>query len=102
MGGKGTLTTLQPAKTIGAYWPYATTVWDYLHRAMPRGAEGSLSASEVYAVTAFLLYRNGIIEENTVLDAKTLPKIQMPNRNGFVPATPDWKAGEKRPFGFYP
>jgi hypothetical protein len=63
---------------------------------------GSLQPDEVYALTAVLLYRNGIIKEDDVLDAKSLPKIQMPNRNGFLPSEPVWKSGEKRPFGLYP
>ena len=66
-------------------WPFATSVWDYIHRAMPRNQPGSLSAEEAYALTAFLLYRNGIIQEGDVMDAKTLPNVPMPNRNGFVP-----------------
>ncbi len=81
-----TLTTMKPVRSLGAYWPYATMVWDYIHRAMPRNQTGTLSTSEVYAVTAFILYKNGIIQEGDVLDAKTLPKVQMPNRDGFVPA----------------
>lgn len=85
VGGKGTLNTLNPVKTVGSHWPFATTIWDYIRRAMPLGAEGSLSTDEVYALTAFLLYRNDIIKETDVIDAKTLPKIQMPNRNGFIP-----------------
>jgi cytochrome c len=85
VGGKGTISTLQPVRTIGSYWPFATTVWDYINRAMPPGQGGLLSANEVYALTAFLLYRNDIIQENAAVDAKTLPKIQMPNRNGFTP-----------------
>lgn len=85
LGGKGTLNTLDPVMTIGSYWPFATTLWDFINRAMPRKQEGSLSADEVYALTAFLLYRNDIIGESDVIDAKSLPKIQMPNRNGFVP-----------------
>jgi len=92
VGGKGTLTSPKPIRTIGSFWPYATTIWDYVNRAMPLFAEGSLSADEVYAVTAFLLYQNGIIQESEVLDAKTLPKVQMPNWNGFVPSRPEWKA----------
>jgi mono/diheme cytochrome c family protein len=87
-GGKAeqeTLTTLRPVKTVGSYWPYATTVWDYINRAMPRDQEGSLTPNEVYALTAFILYKSAIIQESDVLDAKTLPKVQMPNRNGFVP-----------------
>jgi S-disulfanyl-L-cysteine oxidoreductase SoxD len=86
VGGKGTLVTSHPVMTIGSWWPFATTLWDYINRGMPRGQGGSLSANEVYAVTAFLLYKNDIIQESDVLDAKTLPQVQMPNRNGFVPA----------------
>jgi mono/diheme cytochrome c family protein len=85
VGGKGTLNTLRPVMTVGSYWPFATTIWDYINRAMPRMNEGSLSADEVYALTAFLLHWNGIIQENDVIDAKSLPKIQMPNRYGFIP-----------------
>jgi mono/diheme cytochrome c family protein len=85
VGGKGTLDTLHPVMTIGSYWPFATTLWDYINRAMPRMNEGSLTPDEVYSLSAFLLYRNGIIQETDVIDSKTLPKIQMPNRNGFVP-----------------
>jgi hypothetical protein len=80
------LTTMKPERSLGAYWPYATMVWDYIHRAMPRNQGGTLAPNEVYALTAFILFRNGIIQESDVLDAKTLPKVQMPNRNGFVPA----------------
>ena len=90
VGGKGTLNTLRPEKTVGAFWPFATTVWDYINRAMPQNQEGTLSANEVYAVTAFLLFRNEIIQESDVMDAKSLPKVQMPNRNGFIPAEPVW------------
>jgi len=71
-----------------AYYPYATIAWDYINRAMPVPKPGSLTHDEVYALVAFLLYRNGIIQETDVLDAKTLPKVEMPNRNGFVPAVP--------------
>lgn len=85
VGGEGTISTLQPVKTIGSYWPFATTIWDYINRSMPRGAEGSLEANEVYALTAFVLYRNKIIQETDIIDAKALPKVQMPNRNGFTP-----------------
>jgi mono/diheme cytochrome c family protein len=80
-----TFTTLRPVRSIGAYWAFATTVWDYINRAMPRNQGGSLRPDEVYALTAFILSKNGIIRESDVLDSKTLPKIQMPNRNGFVP-----------------
>jgi cytochrome c len=68
---------------------------------MPPGKEGSLSADEVYALTAFLLYRNGIIQETDVLDASSLPRIRMPNRNNFVPLWPDWNRKPGR-FGIYP
>jgi S-disulfanyl-L-cysteine oxidoreductase SoxD len=85
LGGQGTLNTPQPVRTIGSYWPFATTVWDYINRAMPPGQGGSLSAAEVYALTAFVLFRNDIVKESELMDAKSLPKVQMPNRNGFVP-----------------
>ena len=81
-----TLTTLKPVRTVGGYWPYATTVWDFINRAMPRGQSGTLTPNEVYALTAFILAKSEIIKEDDVLDAKTLPKVQMPNRSGFVPA----------------
>src|SRR5258708_24519109 len=81
-----TLTTLRPVRSIGGYWPYATTVWDFINRAMPRGQGGTLTATELYALTAWILAKSNIIKEDDVLDAKTLPKVQMPNRNGFVPA----------------
>jgi len=89
VGGQGTFKTLYPVRTIGSYWPFATTLWDYINRAMPRNAEGSLSADEVYALTAFLLYRNQIVREGDVIDANSLPKVKMPNRDGFIPARLD-------------
>ncbi len=70
--------------TIGNYWPYATTIFDYIRRAMPPNAAGSLNADQVYSLTAFLLAKNGIIPENAVMDAKTLPAVIMPARNRFV------------------
>ena len=82
-----TLTTLHPVKGIG-YWPYATTVWDYIHRAMPRFQGGSLSPDEVYALTAFILWRCDIVKKDEALDARSLPKIKMPNRDSFIPQ--DW------------
>jgi hypothetical protein len=85
VGGIGTLTSDHPVRTVGSYLPYATTLWDYINRAMPRGAEHTLKPNEVYLVTAFILYKNGIIKEDDVMDANTLPKVQMPNRNGFLP-----------------
>jgi cytochrome c len=84
VGGRGTLATAKPVKTIGSYWPYAPTIFDYVNRAMPFNAPQSLSPDQVYAVTAYLLFLNGIVPENTTLDAASLPKIEMPNRNGFT------------------
>ena len=88
VGGKGTLNTASPVKTVGSYWPYATSVYDYIYRAMPFTAPGTLSPNEVYAATAYLLYMNGIIPENAVLDARTLPNVKMPNRDGFLEPDP--------------
>ena len=89
VGGKGTLTTATPVKTIGSYWPYATTVFDYVRRAMPYPTPHSLSDPEVYALTAYLLSLNGIIGKDAVMDAKTLPQVKMPNRGNFVLSYPD-------------
>ena len=86
VGGQNTLTSVHSVKTVGSYWPFATTIWDFINRAMPPKQEGTLSANEVYALTAVLLYWNGIIQESEVMDAKTLPKVPLPNRNGFIPA----------------
>jgi cytochrome c len=83
-GGQGTLRNPKPLRTVGSFWPYATTIWDYVNRAMPFDRPGTLSADQVYSVTAYVLYLNGLAGENDVIDARTLPKIQMPNRNGFV------------------
>ena len=83
-------------KSALSYYPYATVVWDYINRAMPASKPGSLTPDEVYSVVAFLFYRNGIIQETDVMDAKTLPKVEMPNRNGFVPAVPVYPP-EKKP-----
>lgn len=85
VGGQGTLNSAKPVKTIGSYWPYATTLWDHVHRAMPFDRPGTLTSDQIYAVTAYLLYLNGIIKEDEVMDAQSLPKVKMPNRNGFVP-----------------
>ena len=93
VGGQGTLGTLNPEKTIGSYWPFATLIWEYINRAMPPNLYNvpvdprqKLTADQVYALTAFLLYRNGIIQENDIIDSESLPEIEMPNRNGFVPS----------------
>ncbi|MFQ6674534.1 MAG: c-type cytochrome [Fidelibacterota bacterium] len=98
VGGFGSLTTIQPVKSIGNYWSYATTIWDYCRRGMPPGQEGSLSNDECYALTAFLLYRNRIIQEDDVMDANSLPKVQMPGRKIFVPQQPEWKPGYYQPY----
>ena len=84
VGGQGTLTTAKPIKTIGSYWQYAPTLYDYVGRAMPFTAPGSLKPDEVYGIVAYLLNRNGVIDAAQVMDAKTLPLVKMPNRDGFV------------------
>jgi S-disulfanyl-L-cysteine oxidoreductase SoxD len=84
VGGIGTLASQKPVKTVGSYWPYATTLFDYIRRAMPFNAPWSLSNDEVYAVSAYLLSLNGIIDQKARMDAKTLPQVKMPNRDGFV------------------
>ena len=89
VGGIDSLSTRAPMLTVGSFWPYSTTVWDFINRSMPQGAEGSITPDQVYAVTAFLLFKNGIIKETDVLDAKSLLKVQMPNRGGFYPAKPE-------------
>ena len=84
VGGQGTLATSKPKKTVGSYWPYATTLWDYVNRAMPFDRPGTLSHDEVYAVSAYILFLNDIIGVKKELNAKSLPLIKMPNRDGFV------------------
>lgn len=85
VGGFGTLKSNNPVLTVGSYWPYATTIWDYIYRAMPYPQPGTLSADETYALTAYLLSLNKIIQPNEVMSRGTLPKVRMPNRDGFVP-----------------
>ena len=86
VGGLGTLTGDQtPVKTVGSFWPYATTLFDYVRRAMPFNAPRSLSNDEVYAVCAYILQLNGIIAENAVMNSQTLANVRMPNHDGFVP-----------------
>ena len=85
VGGQGTLASDNPIKTVGSFWPYATTLFDYIHRAMPYQAPGSLSVDDTYAVTAYLLNLNGILPDDAKLDQVSLPKVQMPNRDGFIP-----------------
>jgi cytochrome c len=84
VGGQGSLASERPVKTIGSFWPYASTLFDYVRRAMPFNAPQTLANSEVYAVTAFLLYLNGIVASDAVMDARTLPAVRMPNATGFV------------------
>ena len=86
VGGVGTLRDKKPEKTVGSFWPYATTLFDYVRRAMPLNAPQSLNADEVYAVSAYVLFLNGIVAQDATLDADTLAKIKMPNRDGFVSA----------------
>ncbi len=88
VGGHGTLASRTPVRTVGSYWPYATTVFDYVRRAMPYTNPRTLTADEVYAVTAYLLHLNGIIGERDTMSAATLPKVKMPNRDNFILAYP--------------
>lgn len=84
-GGQGSLTDRRPVKTIGSYWPYLSTVFDYVHRSMPFGAAQTVSVDEAYAITAFLLYSNGLVEDDFVLSRETFGEITMPNAEGFYP-----------------
>ncbi|MDD2862901.1 MAG: cytochrome c [Acidiphilium sp.] len=86
VGGIGSLGTAGPEKTVGSYWPYATTVWDYINRAMPFYAPHTLKPDEVYSLTAYILNMNGITKSSWVADAKSVPLVKMPNRNSF-----NWK-----------
>lgn len=89
VGGQGTIASDRPVKTIGSYWPYATTVFDYIRRAMPFTAPQSLSNDEVYALTAYLLALNGILDDDAVVNAETLPDVEMPNAGNFFWAYDD-------------
>jgi cytochrome c len=86
-GGIGSLASKAPQRTVGSYWPYATTLFDYVRRAMPITNPLSLSDDEVYAVSAYVLFLNGVVGEDAVMNAQTLPQVRMPNRDGFVS---DW------------
>jgi S-disulfanyl-L-cysteine oxidoreductase SoxD len=86
VGGQGTINTPAAVRTVGSYWPYATTLFDYIRRAMPIVQPQSLTDDEVYALTAYLLFLNGVIAESDVMDATTLPAVVMPNRDNFVSA----------------
>ena len=92
----------KPVKIQGSLVPYATTVWDFINRAMPSTKPGSLTPDEVYASTAYVLFLNEVIDENAVLDATTLTTIKMPNRDNFLAVELDWKPGQRRPLGHYP
>ena len=85
IGGRGSLTSDAPKKTIESYWPYASTVFDYVKRAMPFNAPGSLTDDEVYAVTAYILGEANIVDKSATLDATSLAQVEMPNQDGFIP-----------------
>lgn len=84
VGGRRSLAGDKPVPTVASYWPCATTLWDYIHRAMPYQNPGSLTPNQVYSVTAYILFMNKIIGEHDELNEWTLPKVRMPNRDGFV------------------
>lgn len=84
VGGRDTITSPRPLRTIGSYWPYATTIFDYVRRAMPPTAPLSLTDAEVYSLTAYLLFANGLWPQDKPLDRASLPGVRMPNRDGFV------------------
>ena len=92
-GGVGSLASPTPLKTVSSYWPFATTLFDYIRRAMPITNPKSLANDEVYAVTAYILTFDAIVPKDTVLDAASLPKVRMPNRDGFV----NWEPNLLRP-----
>ena len=95
VGGQGTLGTPKPVRTVGSYWPYAPTLFDYIRRAMPQNASQSLSNDDVYAVSAYILSLNGLLPADATLDTKSLAAIKMPNRNMFVgDPRPDVKTPE--------
>ena len=91
---------IRGANVMAIHSPYATVIWDYINRGMPFGKEGSLTPNEVYALTAFLLYKNGVIPEEQVVDQKNLPQTKMPNEHGYV--LPEWKHGMPRLFAIKP
>jgi cytochrome c len=91
---------IRDANVMAMHSPYATTIWDYINRGMPFKQEGTLKPDEVYALTAFILYKNGVIQEDDALDAQSLPQVKMPNRDGY--AIPEWKPGMHRPFSAKP
>jgi len=87
-GGLGSIHSEKPVKTVGSYWPYATTLFDYIRRAMPFQTPGSLSNDEMYSLTAYILFLNEIVDRDTQLNAETLPQVKMPNRDNFVWGVP--------------
>jgi cytochrome c len=87
------------SNAMAIHSPFATTIWDYINRGMPLGKEGSLSPNEVYALTAFILYKNNVIKEDEVMNKQSLPKVKMPNHDGFA-LPPAWKHGEPRLQGY--
>ena len=89
VGGQGTLATPNPVRTVGSFWPYAPTLFDYIRRAMPWTSPRSLTDDQVYALTAYILAENKLIDAKQVINAQTLPKVQMPNRNGFIIRFPE-------------
>jgi cytochrome c len=88
------------SNVMAIHSPFATTLWDYINRGMPLGKEGSLTPDEVYALTAFLLYKNDVVKEDEVMDAESLPKVKMPNRDGFALPPEEWKHGTPRLQGY--
>jgi mono/diheme cytochrome c family protein len=87
VGGRGSLASDKPILTVGSYWPYATTLFDYIRRAMPYHGSGELSANDIYALTAWILAENKIVKPATVLSEQTLSTVQMPNKEGFEDVT---------------
>lgn len=85
IGGRGSIGTPKTKKTVESYWPYASTLFDYVRRAMPFNEPGSLTPDQVYAVSAFILAKSKIIEEDAVMSAETLSSVEMPNKDGFIP-----------------
>lgn len=92
-GGNPDLEAKQPDKTIGSYWPYATTLFDFIRRAMPLDAPWSLTNVEVYALVAYLLHLNGLVGADYIANAASMTALKMPNRDGFVPIDAAWPAG---------
>jgi cytochrome c len=88
------------SNVMALHSPFATVMWDYINRGMPLGKEGTLKPDEVYALTAFLLFKNGVIQEDDVMDARSLPKVAMPNRQGFALPPEEYKHGRPRLQGY--